>query len=320
MGKDRVLRRIVLLQAVCMIVLTVVVVAQVFRPGGNENGDREEDSADSPSEASQQIAATIGGESITTKELMEQLREQYGDTVLQALLSSAAVRMEAEALGLQVTPEELDHELQSMMAGYEDEEHYYAQMKEALGLSPEAIRRDTEHKLLLEKITIHDVQVSDEEINAYIEANQVLFEPAVSYRLAWIVTGSEEEADEVLDQLAQGADFAELARAYSIDSDTADSGGVLGLIDQYDPYFEQEVLAAAAELHFGEITGPIPALDGQAVIKLIERIESTPMSEALIRETARKEVALSKAESLRDVEERLLTKYEAHVRVSPGTP
>ncbi|MNR53111.1 hypothetical protein D3C85_1730660 [compost metagenome] len=57
------------------------------------------------------------------------------------------------------------------MSGYEDEEHFYAAMKQQLALTPEAIEEDIQYRLLLEKIAIRSIDVTDSEIEAYIEGN-----------------------------------------------------------------------------------------------------------------------------------------------------
>ncbi|TYP68025.1 peptidylprolyl isomerase [Paenibacillus methanolicus] len=316
MGKDRVLRRIVLLQAVCMVVLAVVVITRVLAPQGsgkNEGGEPEEDMQDKGSS----IAATVGDETITWQEFESRLKDQYGDTVLHTLMARAAIRQEAAAGGLTVSESELEQELKSMMEGYESEERYYSEMRQSLGLTPEEIRDDAKYKLLLEKIATRDIAITEEELEQYVIDQQAQFTTGIQLRLAWIVTEGEQAAEELLEQLEAGAKFDELAASASIDRDTASIGGELGWIEQDDPFFEQDVLLAASSLAPGEVTGPIPVEGGQAIVLLADRKEEKAMSEEAVRSRARKQLALEKAESLQDVEEKLLRKYEAKAMV-PG--
>lgn len=310
MGKDRVLRRIVLLQAVCMVVLAVVVITRMLAPQGsgkNEGAEQEEDLQ----EKGPSIAATVGGETITWQEFESRLQDQYGNTVLHTLMTRSAIRQEAAASGLTLSEAELAQELKSMMEGYESEERYYSEMQESLGLTPEEIREDAKYKLLLEKIATRDIVISDDELDTYISENQAQFTSDIQLRLAWIVTEGEQEADELLGQLESGADFEALARSASMDRDTASNGGELGWIEQDDPFFEQDVLMAASALEPGEVTGPIPVEGGQAIVLLADRKEEKAMNEEALRSLARRQLALEKAESLQDVEEKLLRKYDA---------
>ncbi|MFB9324334.1 peptidylprolyl isomerase [Paenibacillus aurantiacus] len=320
MGKDRVLRRIVLLQAVCMVVLAVVVITRVLAPQGsgkNEGGEQEENP--DLQEKGSAIAATVGDETITWQEFESRLKDQYGDTVLHTLMARSAIRQEAAASGLAVDESELAQELQSTMEGYESEEQYYKEMKQSLGLTPEEIREDAKYKLLLEKIATRDIVISDEELESYIADHQAQFASGIQLRLAWIVTEGEQAARELLGRLESGADFGELAQSESIDQDTASGGGELGWIEQDDPFFEQDVLLAASSLDPGEVTGPIPVEGGQAIVRLEDRREEKTMDEETVRATARRQLALEKAESLQAIEEKLLRKYEAKILVSTAT-
>ncbi|WP_308637058.1 peptidylprolyl isomerase [Paenibacillus silvisoli] len=331
MKNDRVLKSIVLLQALCMIVLALVVVFKVVLPPkadpqtpSSKPQDQEGGApADSDGQQEESLAATVGQERITAQQLSDELRRQYGDQLLRTLMVRAATRQEAQAEDIAVTDAELNDELKAMMAGYEDEEHYYASMKEQLGLTPEGIREDTEYRLLLEQIAVRTASVTEAEIDAYIADNQDRFAPRKQLHLAWIVLATEKEADELLEKLEDGEDFGLMAKTYSLDADTADGGGDLGFIEADDPFVDEDVLAAANGLSVGEVTGPIPIEQGEAVIRLLETKTEQLVSESRLRDQARKELALNKLNSLREVENSLLRKYNATVKpgaVQPTSP
>jgi len=309
MRKEQVLKSVVVIQALCFIVLTVVVVTHVWTSSeGTVPPDNDKDSGGESG-----IAATVGGEPIREADFQKELRKQYGESVLRTMMVHAAIRLESAANNISVSGDELDDELDFMMAGYMDEEHYYAAMKSQLGLTPQYIREDTEYRLLLEKIAIRSIQVSEHEVDAYLADNPDLFKPLVTYRLAWIVVSSKREANAILKKLTAGADFELMARTYSKDEDTAESGGDLGVYDADDPFFEREVLEAAGELDVGDITGPVSVTGGQAVIRLLEKKETRQMDKEKQRTTARRQLALTKAASLQVIEDELLSKYEAQV-------
>ena len=88
-------------------------------------------------------------------------------------------------------------------------------------------------------------------------------------RMAHIVVADEALANEVMDKLQAGEDFAALAAEYSLDDQTKDSGGDLG-------WFTQEMMAPelgqiAFSLEVGQFDGPISTQHGFAIIKVLER-------------------------------------------------
>jgi parvulin-like peptidyl-prolyl isomerase len=84
-----------------------------------------------------------------------------------------------------------------------------------------------------------------------------------------ILVESEEEAQDVIDQLEEGADFAELAEEVSIDTGSAAQGGDLGWFgrDQMVAPFEE----AAFSLEIGEISEPVESDFGWHVIQVLGR-------------------------------------------------
>ncbi|HTG70819.1 MAG TPA: peptidylprolyl isomerase [Candidatus Udaeobacter sp.] len=328
MRKYEVLRAVVILQAVCMVVLTVVVVVKVW-PGDDQQLDKrpltnvgsgdvnpskpgQTPVVDSPGQTDQRrIIAKVGAEEIALADLEEELHKQYGEAVLRTLMVHKAIDLEAEASELSVSAEEQSRELEKMVEGYDSETRFYEVMKEQLGMTKEQVLEDLRYRLLLEKIVTRSIYVSDEEVDRYIEDHPDEFEPRMQLHLQWIKTETLKEANAVLAQLTDGEDFAVLARTYSIDSFTADLGGDLGLIDSDDPFYNREMLNTASRLQVAEMAGPIEVDGGYAVIRLIERQMTTNLTGRMLHDSVRKQLALERAESLTEMEDELLDKYEA---------
>ncbi|MFC4812696.1 peptidylprolyl isomerase [Paenibacillus sp. GCM10023250] len=316
MKKDRVLQLIVLLQALCLIVMALLVVYRVLLPPKAEPqvppGGAQGQKDAQPIEPDP-VVARVGGEQITEKELSGRLREQYGDAVLRTLMVQAAIRLEAKAYGLSVADGEVDDELARMMAGYDGPESYYDAMKEQLSLSPDEIREDAKYRLLLEKIAVRTADVGDGEVEAYIADNPQEFAPHTQLRIAWILSKTEKDAEDVLQRLEDDEDFGLMAKTYSIDAVTAQDGGDLGYIDADDPLADPAMLAAAKELNVGDTTGPVKVREGYAVVRLTEKETDAQLDPQKIRDQALKEIALSKLNGQQAIEDGLLAKYHAAV-------
>jgi len=107
--------------------------------------------------------------------------------------------------------------------------------------------------------------------------------------------GVRQQAEELVQQLRDGADFAELARAHSTDSLSAEKGGDLGL-------FERGVMVGAFEdavfaMEVGQVSDPVRSQYGYHVIKLneIKAQEIKPYAE--VREQIAEEYARREATS-----------------------
>ncbi len=89
-----------------------------------------------------------------------------------------------------------------------------------------------------------------------------------SYRALMIVVKEQSEAEKILAQLQQGADFKTLAKEHSIDAATAPRGGDLGEFYKGDfaPVIEEAILAIKP----GEISAVIKSNIGYHVFKRIK--------------------------------------------------
>ena len=84
-----------------------------------------------------------------------------------------------------------------------------------------------------------------------------------------IVVDSKEVADQVLEELQVGADFAQVARVKSVDLATKDNGGDLGWFPRGLIPLELETLAFS--LQPGEIGGPLQLGDRYHFVQVTER-------------------------------------------------
>ena len=157
--------------------------------------------------------------------------------------------------------------------------------------------------------TAEEHEISDTEIELYYSQNEYRFEQPervkVRHILFMTVDKSEEEtetarrdADAVLAQLRDGADFAELAKEHSEDPGNAANGGDLGWVSRgmMDPAFEE----ASFALQVGELAPePVKSEFGFHLIRLDERESGSvkPLSE--VRNVIREDLIAERTQSNR---------------------
>lgn len=151
---------------------------------------------------------------------------------------------------------------------------------------------------LAEKIT-----VSEQQIEEYYAANVSRYTRDERRQVAHIMLEAEEdnaavkaEAEALLQQLKEGADFAELAQKHSADTFSAENGGVLDWLSpgDMDADFEEAAFALNEE---GELSQVIKSAYGYHIIKLkqLEPAQVKPLSEvsADIAERIKQDEAMS---------------------------
>lgn len=127
--------------------------------------------------------------------------------------------------------------------------------------------------------------VTDEALQAAYDARFKDAPPQTEYNAAHILVATQEEADKLKADIAGGADFAELAKAHSIDTGSGADGGNLGWfgLGMMVKPFEDAVIAATV----GEVAGPIQTDFGWHLVLVKEtRIAANPTLEEMREELA----------------------------------
>ena len=184
------------------------------------------------------------------QEALKALRQQ----VLEQLIDQVLIAQAAERMGITVTDEELEASIEAIKKDLGSEEAFQQSLA-ANNLTEEQFRALQRQQLISRKL-IDTVTADVPE-----EAEQV--------RARHILVDSREQAEEILKQLEQGADFAELARKYSLDETSRENGGDLGFFPRGVVLPEFEAVAFALEP--GERSGVVETPYGFHIIEVLER-------------------------------------------------
>jgi parvulin-like peptidyl-prolyl isomerase len=253
--------------------------------------------------------------------------------VMQVLVQNAIITSEAERQGVTVDEAKVTTELTDFKTqccqGKDDE--YQKYLKDSAASEQDLKDQLTVRQLaqtLYDKVT-GDVSVTDDEISAqYDKDKETRYTTQESRRVAHILidvdpTGKVDakdlaKANEVLALVKKGDDFGELAKKYSADPGSKDSGGEY---DDVKGTFVPEFEKAAFALETGKFTEkPVKSTFGYHIIKALEDTKPArvqPLSE--VKDAIKEELETSaKDTAANDWFQQLLAGYEAKTVFAPG--
>jgi foldase protein PrsA len=149
--------------------------------------------------------------------------------------------------------------LKALAAGYEKEKWFVEFWEKFKG---QYLVAAMENEYIVKKVSVTEQEAKDYFARMHNE-----------YTLSQILVANEDEARAIRDQLAGGADFAELAKKYSL-SREASEGGLLGTSAIGGMlYWIEDALSAAKE---GDITQPMQTPTGWTILKVHSMKKITP--------------------------------------------
>ena len=231
-------------------------------------------------------------------ELDDALREQlsvFKPQFLEQRATELALVAEAELRGLSVSDEELETEVTTLEDSLNEDETLSTVVTEAGFRDEAALRAYLSERLLVQKVVAalrEEAAPSDDEVQAAYDARAETFTQPEQVCARHILVDSEEKAQTILEQLENGADFAELATSESTDPGSGANGGDLGCFEQasmVEPFGEA---AFAAELNTP--VGPVQTQFGYHLIEVYDRQEAGQLSLDEVRPQLEQELAQEK--------------------------
>lgn len=220
---------------------------------------------------SAETVAEVGGTKITKDDLYDTLAEMYGADATSSLIADQLVAQEAAKEKVEVTDAEIQEELDATIESYGGEEAFQTAL-ESSGMTEEEMKEDITVYLQTVKLLEPRIDITDEEISTYFEENKDTFATGEQVEASHILVEDEATAKEVAAKLADGGDFAELAKEYSTDTATAESGGELGFFSTGE--MAEAFETAAFALNVDEISDPVQTDYGYHIIKVTDKQEA----------------------------------------------
>lgn len=209
-------------------------------------------------------ANTLNSMGYTPESLREAVIDMY---VVQELEKQAAAKE-----GIELSDEEVDEQVQSMRANYDSDEAFQNALKQ-VGMTEESYRENIYMAMLEEKLEAAVIdedkaKTDDETMLSYVQMYGSSLDGMKRSSHILFAADDEATAQQVLDELNNGADFAEMAKQYSTDAGSAANGGDVGwsgLNSFVDDYSE-----ALDKLAVGETSGLVTSEYGIHIIRCTE--------------------------------------------------
>lgn len=218
------------ISGILLVLLIVVAVANPFAKKGDGLSD---------------AVAKVNGVKITKAQLYEEMYENGGSSLLQNLIVKELIRQETAKLNITVTEADIDAEIERHAKTNDLTAEELEQMFSIYyGISGKAFRDEMAQQLKLRLILADHINVTDEQVRQYYDEHLDEYKDPEQVRASHIIVDTEEEALEIIAQLKNGADFAELAKERSGDGAAA-IGGDLGYFtyDEMTESFSEVVFA-----------------------------------------------------------------------------
>jgi parvulin-like peptidyl-prolyl isomerase len=246
---------------------------------------------------------------------------QLRNAIVRSLVEQAQFEIAAEELDVTVSDADVDKRLDELKEQFfQGDEQKYKDELEAQGLTEEQVRSDLRTRLLSEKVfekVTSEVEVTDDEVQAYYDDNAAQFETPASREVRHILVKTKARADQLHAQLEDGADFAKLARQFSQDPASKKDGG------KFDAQQGATVAPfdkVAFDLDTGELSEPVKTQFGWHIIEAVGDVQEKSTQDLSEVEDQIRDTLLEEKKNTRINEwiEELRARFEDETAYAPG--
>jgi len=190
------------------------------------------------------------------------------DASLNVLITEELMRQEAKKENIKVTEAEIDAKIAQVKKVFPDQKQFEQVLKQQ-GITEAELRAKASEQVVAEKMikkVTGKVVISDKEMKDFYEKNKAQLTEPEQKRWRHVLVKDKAKADELLSRLNDGADFAKLAKANSIDEGTKNNGGDLGPSAQLPP----DIAPALKDVKVDELSDVVKSGDGYHIYLLTE--------------------------------------------------
>lgn len=118
------------------------------------------------------IVATVDGKPITRYEVIRELETQYGNDIVEGLVSKKLVEKEAMDKGITVSDEEVNAELEKIKSQTLAQGYDWATALSEQNLTEAVLKEQLKYQLMVQSLLKDELAVTDEDVNNYLEENK----------------------------------------------------------------------------------------------------------------------------------------------------
>ncbi|GLO64296.1 MULTISPECIES: peptidyl-prolyl cis-trans isomerase [Oceanobacillus] len=274
-----------LLLGIVVVLLITNIATLLFVGDGNDSevvSDGEGEKEINRNEA----VATVADEEISYDEWMTDLRNMQGQKYLKQMIDKEVVNTLAEQEGIEVSEKIIDREVSFLytMQGILTEED--------AAVEEERWREEIKYRYQLEQLLTRDIEIPEDEIKSYYDTYGNQYDFSSSVKLSHILVEDMETAEQVYQELEDGASFKLLAREYSIDDETRQNGGYMGAIYTSSQFLLDSYETQAANMENHTYSEPFQAENGVAIMYLHRKLPAIEFTYEEVQPYVHSEIAM----------------------------
>lgn len=226
------------------------------------------------------VVARVNGVNITRKEFHEELERTQGLQMLQAMVMRRLLMEKAKAQGLVPTAEEVDQRFQEIKKERFENDQAFLNWMKSEALDDTIILDQIKFDMILFNLRTAHLKPTDEELKRFFdEHREQMFDKPERFTFRQIVLPNKEQAQQLLHRFnTEELIFSDVARKASIDTRTAETGGMVEEINkellkqQARPIYDALVTLKENELY----QKPIEVGGAFVILKLLKSLPAEP--------------------------------------------
>lgn len=245
--------------------------------------------------------------------------KKFEDEVLDAMIAEKIMLLRARELNLSVSDAELEARIKDIKKDYGDE---FTGLFAAQNINYEKWKEDFRKEVLLQKLIVEDVHskilVSETEIENYFKKHRHTYKRDLCARVSQIVVRDMQTAEQAMQRLKAGEEFARVASEMSIGPE-ASRGGDLGFITKM--VMPEPLDETIFKIPVNTISPIVQSSYGFHIIKVMEVRPAKERSLPEVREEVIADIRLMKekaafAEWLEALKKKAVVRKETGIRIN----
>lgn len=203
-------------------------------------------------------------------DINDSMADYYKSQVITGLVDTELIMQEAASRGIEASDDDVKDYKEELINNRYGSEDNFKEYVDQYGISDEVLDRMLKENVIYNKLADELSKDVTVDAQSYYNEHADEFNVADQVKASHILVDDEDTAKDIIKQLDDGADFAELAKEYSTDPGTKDNGGDLGYFTA--DTMVQEFSDAAFALEPGTYTEtPVKTSYGYHVIKVEDK-------------------------------------------------